>query len=315
LRLWIFLLGVGLAPLGTGGDARADDRAGAQLLFDQGKQLMAEGKTADACPKFEASAQLSHTPGVRLNLVDCWTAIGRTASAWAMAAEALDLAERSGDKEAADAARQRHDALLKQLTYLSVTIAPDAMVPGLEVTRDGQALLQGAWGTPVPVDPGSHVVAARAPGRQPWTVTRELTQPGVTVTIEVPVLAEQTSSTPEAPPQEPPKQRPFRKLAVASAALGLVGIGVGAALGIDAMSKKTDYQAHETPDGQCADPTCQTASHDAFTAGTWSTVSFIAGAAFLGAGAFLWFYAPGDSATVAPVAGPQTAGLSVAGRW
>ncbi|HEX8793092.1 MAG TPA: hypothetical protein VF765_19240, partial [Polyangiaceae bacterium] len=116
MRRLIFLLAAGLAPLWTGG-ARADDRAAAQLLFDQGKELMAAGKTADACPKFEASAQLSHTPGVRLNLVDCWAAIGRTASAWAMAAEAIDLAERQGDQVAATAARQRHEALQKQLTY------------------------------------------------------------------------------------------------------------------------------------------------------------------------------------------------------
>src|ERR1700679_3410075 len=83
----------------------ADDRAAAQLLFQQGKDLMRSGDFAHACPKFEAAGQFSATPGVRINLADCWVKLGRTASAWGKFDEALSLAERSGDKPAADAAR------------------------------------------------------------------------------------------------------------------------------------------------------------------------------------------------------------------
>jgi serine/threonine-protein kinase len=301
------LLGVCAASLLTRGVAFAEDRAAAQLLFDQGKALMADGKVADACQKFAASAQLSLTPGVRLNLVDCWTAMGRTASAWVVAEEALDMAERAGDQAAAAAARQRRDALKKQLTYLSVTVSPDAAVPGLEVSRDGQKMPAAEWGTPVPVDPGPHEIVARAPGRTSWSTTPAATQPGTTIAIAVPVLQDETKSA--------PSMSGWRELGLASAGLGVVGLAVGGGFAVDAAWKKSTYQAHEGSGGQCADPTCQSTSQDAYKSGTWSTVAFVAGGALCAAGALLWFYAPGVSAAVTPVAGPQTAGLAVVGGW
>jgi hypothetical protein len=268
---------------------------------------MAEGKLGEACQKFEASAQLSQTPGVRLNLVDCWTAMGRTASAWAMSEEALGLAERSGDEPAATAARQRRESLLKQLTSLAVTVSPEAALPGLEITRDGQRVLAAEWGMPVPVDPGPHTIVAQAPGRTPWSSTQTLAAPGTTVTIAVPVLAD--------PAESAPRTHGTRTLGLVTAGVGVLGLGVGSVLAVDAASKKSTYQAHEGPGGQCADLTCQTASHDAFRAGTWSTVAFVAGGAACAAGAFLWLYAPAAATGVAPAVGPRTAGLTLQGAW
>ena len=285
------LLGACAASLVTRGAAHAEDRAAAQLLFDQGKALMAEGKVADACQKFEASAQLSQTPGVRLNLVDCWTAMGRTA----------------GDQAAAAAARQRRDALKKQLTYLTVTVAPDAAAPGLEVSRDGQKLPAAEWGMPVPVDPGPHEIAARAPRRTSWSATQAATQPGATIMVAVPVLEDESRPAPAV--------SGWRVLGLASAGLGLVGLALGTGFTVEAASKKSTYQAHEGSGGQCADATCQSASHDAYASGTWSTVAFVAGGALCVAGGLLWFYAPGASTAVTPIAGPQTAGLAVVGGW
>jgi hypothetical protein len=319
LKRRTLLLGACVVLLATGPTrvAQAEDRAAAQLLFDQGKALVAEGKLPEACRKFEASAQLSQTPGVRLNLVDCWAATGRTASAWAMADEALGLAERAGDASAATAARERRVALQKKLTYLNVTVPPAAAVPGLAITRDGQPMPQAEWGTPVPVDMGTHEVTAEAPGRPRWSVTRSLTEPGTTVTLTIPVPGAETAV--EAPPAPVPVTATHgstaRTLGLASAALGVVGLGIGTALAVTASAKKHTYEAHEAPDGSCADATCQSESHAAFTAGTWSTVAFVAGGAFAAAGAYLWFFAPGGGTTVTPVAGPQSAGLAVTGGW
>jgi hypothetical protein len=319
LKRWPILLGACVAALASGPErsAHAEDRAAAQLLFDQGKALVAEGKLPEACRKFEASAQLSQTAGVRLNLVDCWAATGRTASAWAMADEALGLAERSGDAAAATAARERRAVLQKKLTYLNVTVPPAAAVPGLAITRDGQSVPQAEWGTPVPVDMGTHEVTAEAPGRPRWSATRSLTEPGTTVTIAVPAPGDETAA--EAPPSPVPEPethgRTARTLGLASAALGVVGLGIGTALAVTASAKKHTYEAHEAPDGSCADATCQSESHAAFTAGTWSTVAFVAGGALAAAGAYLGFFTPGGTTTVTPVAGPQSAGLAVTGGW
>ncbi|HEY3817788.1 MAG TPA: hypothetical protein VGL81_11480 [Polyangiaceae bacterium] len=310
MKRWPLFFATCVAALVSGRTARAEDRAAAQLLFDQGKSLMAEGRLGEACQKFEASAQLSQTPGVRLNLVDCWSAMGRTASAWAMSEEALGLAERSGDGPAAMAASQRRDALQKQLTYLAVTVPPDAALPGLEIARDGQRMLAAEWGMPVPVDPGPHTVSAQAPGRAPWSSTQTLAAPGATVTVAVPVLVETSASEAASP-----RMHGTRVVGLVTAGVGVVGLAVGAALALDAASQKSTYEAHEGPGGQCADLTCQTASHDAYAAGTWSTVAFLAGGAACAAGAFLWFYAPGASTGVAPAVGPHTAGLAFQGAW
>ncbi|MEJ7735736.1 MAG: hypothetical protein WKG00_41925, partial [Polyangiaceae bacterium] len=60
--------------------ARADDRASAQALFDAGKLLVADGKYAEACPKFEASFTLDRTLGTLLNLADCHEKVGKVAT-------------------------------------------------------------------------------------------------------------------------------------------------------------------------------------------------------------------------------------------
>src|ERR1700722_14021630 len=111
--------------------ARADDRATAQELFQQAKDLLAAGKTEDACTKFAAAADLVQTVGVRLNLAACYDKIGRTASAWTRYDEALTIAERTGDSAAAKFAEDARSAIVERLSYLSVTVSADAALAGL----------------------------------------------------------------------------------------------------------------------------------------------------------------------------------------
>jgi hypothetical protein len=304
-----FAMVAAIVAVGLPAIARADDRAAAQQLFDEGKQLVAQGKLAEACPRFEASARLSQTPGVRLNLVDCWTTLGRTASAWVMAAEAQRLAQQTGDDAAAAAAGERRAALQKRLTYLTVTVAGGTGVAGLEILRDGEKVVPAEWGLAVPVDPGRHEIVAHAPGRKPWSTTQTLTEPGATVTVTIPELPDEATEGTSG------GMSTGRVLAIATAGVGVVGLGVGTYFAFDAISKKNTYLAHEGAGGQCADPTCQSASHDAFNSGTWSTVGFAVGGALCALGAVMWLYWPGTSTGVSPSVGPQSAGLELRGGW
>jgi hypothetical protein len=288
--------------------ARADDRAVAQQLFQQGRDLMATGKIAEACPKFAAAADLTSTAGVRLNLSDCYEQLGRTASAWAKAQDALTAAERMGDAAAAQAARERVAALEPKLSYLLVTVEKEAAVAGLEVFRDGEKVPAAAWGAPMPVDPGEHEVSATAPGRKRWSEKKAVTGAAAKVSFAVPALQEDpraaASITPAPAPagapapdgSSPPDEAPSswstqRTFALVAGGVGVAGAVVGAVFGLQAMSKKDEADA-ACPSVRCSDAAAVQTSQDALTAGTISTIGFVVAGVGLAGGTVLWLTAP-----------------------
>jgi hypothetical protein len=322
----ILVLSVGLAPA----VARADDRAIAQQAFQEARALMAAGRVAEACPKFAAAAQLSQTAGVRLNLADCYAKLGKTASAWAKASEALSLADRVGDTAAASLARDQMSALQPKLSYLTLVVDRDGAPAGLEITLDGEKIPAPVWGTALPVDPGEHEIGATAPGRQPSSTKATITAEGSRVSADVVLPAVQ--GAPVAPPPatgaaEAGGQASAggsswstgRTLALVSGGLGIVGVGIGTGFGLDASSKKSAYQQHQA-DGRCTDAECATLSQQALTSATASTIAFAAGGALLAAGAVLWLTAPGQSAegrgvAIVPIVGPRASGAALSGSF
>jgi serine/threonine-protein kinase len=314
---------------------RADDRATAQELFQQAKDLIAAGKMAEACAKFAAASELSQTAGVRLNLASCYEKIGRTASAWTRYDEALTIAERSGDSAAAQLAKDGQAALKGHLSYLSVAVSKDAAaVPDLDVLRDGQRVPRAAWGVSVPVDPGEHEIKAVAPAHKAWTTTTKVAGEGMHAEVQVPVLAVEDAPTPIAPaaataPAEQAEEPSGlfsgrggtqRITAVVSAGVGVVALGIGGAFGAQMLSKKSDYQSHQGSAGQCLDAQCASSSSAAISDGNVATVGFIAGGVLVAAGAVLWLTSPRSAskptaAAIVPVAGPRVAGVGIEGSW
>src|SRR5262245_6886680 len=86
------------AALSLSAPASADDSAAAEALFQQAKLLKEQQRWAEACPKFEASYKLDKTLGTLLNFADCEEHVGRIATAWARFGEAVELAQKTGDK-------------------------------------------------------------------------------------------------------------------------------------------------------------------------------------------------------------------------
>lgn len=289
----------------------AGDEAAAEALFEEGRQLAKAKRWPDACPKFEASYRLSSTLGTLLNLADCLENEGRTASAWARFREASALAQRAHRRDAETTARERAAALEPSLPH--VTIVVESAGPEVTVTRDGVALDRAALGTPIPVDPGPHTIAASAPSKSAWSTSIDVAASEASV-VRVPALVGAASPAPgeqpagaghvhdEGAPTDSTKRTggigTQRVAALATGGVALVAIGVGTFFGLSARAKLAD--ALDSP--HCSNDVCDqvggAAVNDAKSNGNVSTAAFIvAGVATAGA-VVLWLTAPSPRGAV-----------------
>jgi hypothetical protein len=317
-------------PAGASGQGTTDPAA-AEALFKQARQLMSASNYAEACPKLAESQRLDPGTGTLLNLATCYEKNGQVASAWATYKSAATAAQNANELDRARLARSRAAALEAKLSTLTIVVPASADRPDLSVSRDGEPVGRPAWGTPIPVDPGSHSVQASAPGRRSWQGQAQVEGAAAKVSIEVPALEPETAATPAsaaapataqpAAPEASATSSPGstqRLIGLVVAGIGLVGIGVGAAFGIVAKSD------NDGVGGNCNQGVCNqqglSSLDSAHTAATVSTVAFAAGGVTLAGGALLYFLAPrasssGSGFVVAPSAGPHTAGLELDARW
>lgn len=276
-----------------------DNSAVVESLFHEGKKLAAAGNFAEACPKFLASYNLEHRIGTLLNLADCYENNGQLASAWARFTELATLAQRAGQAERADYGKQHAAALQPKLSMLTIAVPHPA--PSLEVKRDGLSVDAAAFGVPVAVDAGDHVIEASAPGKQPWKGSVRVARDAAKASIEVPELGDvPAAERAAAPPDhiEPPKDehRPTlsgrRIAAIAVGGAGVVSIGVGAVFGLMAIGKKNDSESSCNVGGvsNACYPDGAPARHDAAVDGKISTVLFAAGGALVAGGVALWLW-------------------------
>ncbi|MBI5531707.1 MAG: tetratricopeptide repeat protein [Deltaproteobacteria bacterium] len=294
------------------------DKAGAETLFQEARQLITAGDVEQGCRKLAASQRLDPAIGSLLNLGDCYDKLGRTASAWASFREASDLARAAGDgPREAEAARRASELTPKLLRVriVSSTPAPRGMV----VSRDGVVVDAAMLGSAIPVDPGTHSVEAAAPGMQSWRRAFWVAKPGQTLEVTLPQL----TPLPPGSGAEPgangsmPTQR-WAALVVGGA--GALSIGVGAAFWLKSRSTWQDAQAR-CPGNVCPDARDVELEHDARAQASAASVGVGVGIVALGVGTALWFTTPVASrASRAPVGatmsiGPWGNGLMLRGQY
>jgi hypothetical protein len=301
------------------GPARADTgqaKAMAETLFREGKKLFAQGKIAEACEKLESSYKIDEALGTLLNLADCHEKQGRLATAWGEYSEALSIAKKAGQAPRQKFARERLAAIEPKLAHLTVQVSADAAVEGLEVTIDQVPLVRGGWGTPVPANPGEHVIAAGAPGKQRWETNLTL-EPSESRSVEVPRL----DPIPVAAAPAPPPPRAAWKIPVGAsvAGLGVVGLTLGTYFGVRALDLGGQASKGCQPDGGCT-PAAFAANQDGRKAATLSTVFVFTGGALAAAGTVVLILglvdgpAPRPAALrVVPLVGPGAALLTAGG--
>jgi len=255
---------------------------------------MASGNYPLACEKLHAASKLYPGPGVLLNLGDCYEHIGRTASAWVIFGEAASTAARAERPDDEDEALRRKKALEPRLARLTIQVASQA-APGLTLTRDGISLERGAWGTAIPVDPGTHLVRAEAAAFVSWSGTVGV-EPGKTAVLDVPALdpVPRAASLPAAQPTVLPSVSPTpaprdgtlqRTIGVATGIAGIAALGVGASLALVAKSQENTALG-ENGSQQHDD------SLAAVRMGNAATAVGVSGAVLTAAGVVLWLTAP-----------------------
>jgi hypothetical protein len=306
--------------------AADDDVATAQILFEEGRRLVAQHDYERACPKFAESQRLSPGIGTEYNLADCWEHTGRLASAWGAFLEVADLTHRRTELDREQAARARADALAPKLGRLAIEVPVRHRLANLEVRRDGEVVGEALWGVAVPVDAGEHRIEARAPGRSDWS-TIVHTSNGQTASLPVPELpaAAPAPAVPTVPPgaEIPPvpvtgpgarkgpsrptdpgagtNGSPDRTLPVLILGSALVFAGVGVTGLLEYNANVANFNANSTCGTNL--PTTPTCDGYVSTANSWQTVaivSFVAGGIAAVGGVTLWLLTP---APPAPSAG------------
>ena len=225
----------------------AGQRAIAETLFREGRQLMAQGRFHDACPKLAESQRIDAQVGTLINLAACHDGEGKTASAWAEYNDAAAQAVRAGRADHESVARRKGAEVQARLSRVVMIAARP--IDGLVVTFDGAQLGNGVLGTPLPIDPGQHAIKAEAVGRAAWSSILDVAPGPATQTVTLPDLAPASPGSPSFPDPVAPPPR-VNPLAWVSGGVALTSIGIGTYFGILAFTKN-DAAAIACPHNVC----------------------------------------------------------------
>jgi serine/threonine-protein kinase len=309
-RHWIWMLPLWLVAAGAHAQVTAGDKATAEALFDRGISLMREGKLEEACARLEQSQAIERGIGTMLYLAECYEKSGRTASAWALFREAASEAQAAGQVERAVAGRQRAERLEPSLTKLTVEVPESSRVPGLEIVRNGTPIPRGAWGLPLPVDPGEQRIQVQAPGYEPHTLVIAVERGTSSARVDVPPLvraplpavsdAAAAQSAPGQPTPlpsvavttEPPTKSKLKLVGIIVGGVGVALLAVGGGFGIRAINKNNDANEAGCKGKTCTDDDGVHLTNQALTASKVANVGIIGGGALLVGGLLTYFLAP-----------------------
>ncbi len=242
--------------------AEQRDPAAADALFREGRALLKQNKFDAACPKLAESFRLDPAPGTLFNLAQCEEGRGRVASAherWQHLVDTLTSAGKLGD-DRLPVARERLAALAPKVPKLTIRLKKSAPA-GTVVLRDGVEIRGAGLGVALPVDPGDHVIVARAQHHKD-AETRVKLAPGEARAVDVepgaddgtrpaPPAAsgapiEQPPPVASADPGSQPAPRPTgsRTTGYVVAGIGAVGLLGAGITGLMLSSKRSTVSEH-----------------------------------------------------------------------
>ena len=290
-----------------GGTAHAQERtdpAAADELFREGRAASEQHDYLTACAKFRESNRLDPAVGTLFNIADCEDKLGRLATAWTLFQEVAQRLPVDDDRRVI--AQKRAQTLESRLPKLSVHLAPSGRAD-VTVRRDGVVLGRASLDTPLPVNPGEHVVVVVAPGIEPAQFRASVGEgERAQITVALGNAASAAGATPTSPAGA---AHADHTAAYVLGGVGLAGLITGLVAGVSVLSRKGTVRDN------CMDHVCNQTGKDAAdsgkTLGVVTTVGFIAGALGLGTATYLFVSAP------APTKNPHSGAyaLGIRATW
>jgi len=189
------------------GDGFAQENAAqAALLARDAEDLLAQGKTTEACAKLDQSYGLDPRGSTALDLAVCRDREGKIGRAYRMYDEAAEIAKRENRRDRLRTARAGKNKLALRVPKLTITVPKDTLVAGLLVTVNGEEVPNHSYGKRWEVDPGELVVMASAPGRKQWETKLSIAARQLK-SVTIPEL-EVDDTPPPPPPVDPTADEP-----------------------------------------------------------------------------------------------------------
>ena len=324
----------------------AGDVEQAKSLFDQGLSDFMVGRYEKACPAIDRSYRLDPRPGTLFTLAECEARRGRVATAVARYTEYLALyrqfvpKKQAEQKDRADASRSQIETLSPLVPLVTLRL-PEGCPEDVEVRHDGETLPVLSLTAPLAVNPGENVFTVQSPGgpliehridlkagdrkELRLSLDREAAPaPTVTPTATVTALPAAIAPIATAPPSAAtalamtPDVRPFRLGTISLGAVGVIGLGLGAAAGVLALDAKSVVSRECQRDGarDVCSPHGVVAGEQLKVLGAASTASFVIGAVGLAAAGVVLLATPSSHPGKPPVRLSLTpSGLLLDGRF
>ncbi len=306
--------------------ALAQDKAAIDKARDQFHQAIAAetaGNWPGALNLLREVANVKMTPQVRYNIALCEEHLGQLVAALGDYELALVDAQAVTADDVTSVVPQRIEALRARIP--TVTLQKSGFAHTATVLLDGVKIGAAVAGTPMPIDPGAHVVDATARGFQAFSASFDIAE-RETKTVEIvlqPVAAPPpaASSAPSAAILPPAgAQSPTPRSNVVPYIVGGAGLASLAASSVFYLLRSGTMSDLDKVCGANRDD-CPKNSETTFNRGksytTVANITLAVGVLALGAGTVLYFTNPSKPAAlgVAPAAPDTSVGASFVGRF
>jgi hypothetical protein len=291
--------GLGIGGVGGGAPPPAD-RETARGLMTDARTARDKGDLKAALKAFLGADAIMHVPTTGLEVAKAQAALGLLVEARETALRVTRIGDKTSDpapfKQARDAAAAMNDDLGPRIPSLTVTVknVPDGATA--VVTIDDDPIPTEGLGQPRKLDPGHHVVVAKAGGVDAKQEIDLAEKDQKQLTVELPAGAAAVvattggaATTVDTPPEQGETHKSGGSKVLMFGGFGLAGAGVvvGSITGILSMSQTSSIKksgfCSTTPSGTSCGPQENQDVSSAKSMATLSTVSFIVA----GAGAVL----------------------------